>query len=133
MNPQGGRPTKENQETKDTFIEYLKKYRCNPNKACKVVGISLRTVYNWRHKDPKFDMAIKDAQEELNYAVENNLVDAALDDKKQNTVAQIFYLKNNMRNKYGEQIQHNIEVPPLWFQQKEPPKKIDVEEVKKDE
>ena len=85
----------ENKEkTKEELIEQFKKLKGNISVACKVIGISRRTYYNWKEEDEKFR---KKAEEEL---VEQKF---EMDDyaegmlykhiKEGNIASLIFYLK----------------------------------------
>jgi len=66
-----------------------------------------------------FDKAMTELETMQAEKVEGNLVNSALNERQPNTVAQIFYLKHNMKEKYGEDQQIEIKPSPLWFENRE--------------
>jgi len=67
--------------------------------ACNSVKLSRTTFYNWMKNDPAFAQKIQNIKEELIDDVENALMEAAL---AGNVTAQIFYLKHNYPERYGD-------------------------------
>lgn len=67
--------------------------------ACKSMGISTGTFYNWKKKSPEFADAVKDVLEEQTDFVESKLRDRI---EKGDTTAIIFYLKTKGKDRgYG--------------------------------
>lgn len=88
-------------EKKTAFLAELGE-RGSVYHAAKAAGVGRRTVYNWREDDGDFAKAWDDAIEDCVDMVEESLFQRA---KKQDTVAAIFFLKNN-RAKYRERVEH---------------------------
>ena len=63
------------------------------------IGISPSTLYDWKAKYSEISEALKKGREVVDYAVENALLEAALDG---NTTAQIFWLKNRRPDKWRD-------------------------------
>lgn len=63
------------------------------------IGISVRSLYNWKKNNPQIARALKIGKQEANFSVENKLFERALGG---NTTAMIFWLKNNWRDKYND-------------------------------
>jgi hypothetical protein len=84
-----GRHTQKAQKKK-AFIEALEKSLGVVTQACKIVGISRRTVYNWRDDDPEF----RGDMDEIN-EVSLDFAESQLFKQIQggNVTATIFYLK----------------------------------------
>lgn len=74
------------------------------------IGIAPRTLERWKKSHSQICRALKKGKEEANYAVENALLKKAL---KGDNTAMIFWLKNNYRDKYSE----NVTDPELLKQQ----------------
>lgn len=77
-------------QKKKAFIEALEKSLGVVTQACKIVGISRRTVYNWRDDDPEF----RGDMDEIN-EVSLDFAESQLFKQIQggNVTATIFYLK----------------------------------------
>jgi len=65
------------------------------------IGINVRTLDKWKAKHGQIRQALKRGKEHANYAVENALLKKAMDG---NTTAMIFWLKNNYRDKYTDDV-----------------------------
>jgi len=65
------------------------------------IGIAPRTLERWKKNYSQICRALKRGKEHANYAVENALLKKALDG---NTTAMIFWLKNNYRDKYTDDV-----------------------------
>jgi len=74
------------------------------------IGVSPRTLERWKKSHSQICRALKKGKEEANYAVENVLLKKAL---KGDNTAMIFWLKNNYRDKYGD----NVTNPKLLAEQ----------------
>lgn len=83
--------------------------------ACKNVGISRKTFYEWKKNDEEFAKAVKDIQEVTLDFVESQLHKQIKDG---NVSAAIFYLKTKGKER-GYIEQQNIEInerkPLSWF------------------
>lgn len=73
------------------------------------MGISPVTLYDYKNKYPKISNALKKGKEVVDYAVENALLKQAIGG---NVTAQIFWLKNRMRDKWSDvkNIEHSGEI-----------------------
>lgn len=65
----------------------------------KNMGISRRTYYNWQAKFPEIKKVTTLGREHANFMVENALFKKAING---NVTAMIFWLKNNMRDRYSD-------------------------------
>lgn len=65
----------------------------------KRVGISRKTLGEWKKRFPEIGNALKVGKEQVNYEVENKLLKQA---RSGNVTAQIFWLKNNRPRKYRD-------------------------------
>lgn len=63
------------------------------------IGVTARTLENWKSKHVQILQAIKGGKEVANFVIENELYKKA---KSGNVTAMIFYLKNNYREKYTD-------------------------------
>lgn len=63
------------------------------------MGISTKTLYDWKNKYGKICESLKRGKEIVDFQVENALLQAALDG---NTTAQIFWLKNRKKDKWRD-------------------------------
>jgi len=117
-----GRKSKYTEEFKEVLFKTFRKNRGKKLKTCYELHLDPTTWTDWETKYPAFQQAIETIKEEernkITERVEDNLMNSALDEKKPNTVAQIFYLKNN-DPRYSEKVDHNVNVPVLWFQKRE--------------
>ena len=67
--------------------------------VAKNMGIARSILYEWQNRFPELRDALKTGKAEANAIVENKLFQKAV---KGNMTAIIFYLKNNMRDKYND-------------------------------
>ena len=67
--------------------------------VAKNMGIARSILYEWQNRFPELKDALKTGKAEANAIVENKLFQKAV---KGNMTAIIFYLKNNMRDKYND-------------------------------
>jgi len=65
------------------------------------IGVTARTLENWKSKHIQIFQAIKGGKEVANFVIENELYKKA---KSGNVTAMIFYLKNNYRDKYTDDV-----------------------------
>lgn len=63
------------------------------------IGVTPRTLENWKNKYVQIFRALKVGKEQANFAVEGKLFQRAMSG---NTTAMIFWLKNNWRDKYND-------------------------------
>lgn len=63
------------------------------------IGINRATLYDWKKKYSDISDALKKGKEIVDYEVENALLNKALGG---DTTAQIFWLKNRRRDKWGD-------------------------------
>lgn len=63
------------------------------------IGVHYRTFQKWKTKYDPINRAVKIGKENVNFRVENKLLEKALNG---NTTAIIFWLKNNWRDKYND-------------------------------
>lgn len=63
------------------------------------MGISRRTYYNWQARFPEIKKVTTLGKEHANFMVENALFKKAING---NVTAMIFWLKNNMRDRYSD-------------------------------
>lgn len=79
------------------------------------IGISRKTLYNWRKRSKKIDGAINLGKETVDQRVENSLLQNALNG---NTMAQIYWLNNRKPDQWRrktntEKTRENIEISKL--------------------
>ena len=108
---------KYSEDFRDTFVREFKKNRCQVTKTAKQFSMNPNKILEWRKEYPDFNEKLEEAQKELNEAVEETLVDQALDPRGQ-IVPKIFYLKNNWPQKYADRQVHELEASELWFNRK---------------
>ena len=83
---------------KKQLIEALQKSLGVVSTACKVVGISRTTYYQYLKDDEDFKSQVENIEEEAIDFVESKLFEQIQDN---NTTATIFYLKTNINGKLG--------------------------------
>ena len=69
------------------------------------IGITAKTLYDWKNKHCAICNALKKGKEVVDYQVENALLAKALNG---DTTAQIFWLKNRRPNKWRDKAEPNI-------------------------
>lgn len=69
--------------------------------VAKKIGINPRTLEKWKAQHGQIGQALKRGKEGANYIIENALFNKAL---QGNTTAMIFWLKNNYREKYTDDV-----------------------------
>lgn len=72
-------------------------------RAAKAVGVSRKTVYNWRDAHPEFKDAFDDVQDSITDEIEKTGVAKALDG---DVTMIIFMLKSRRREVYGDRTEH---------------------------
>lgn len=72
----------------------------------KNMGISRRTYYNWQSRFPEIKKVTTLGHEHANFMVENALFKKAING---NVTAMIFWLKNNMRDRYSDTQRSELE------------------------
>lgn len=94
------------------FIEiFAEKAACNISVACKKVGISRRTFYNWYNNDEEFRTAIDDGNEAMIDLAETQLFKNIRDGKEQSI---FFYLKTKGKHRgYVEQVDNRVTINPF--------------------
>lgn len=70
------------------------------------MGIRRTTLYDWKHKYPDINDALKKGKEIVDYEVENALLKRA---KQGDVTAQIFWLKNRRPEKWRDKVQFTDE------------------------
>jgi hypothetical protein len=95
--------TKGNFATEKQKEKFLEAYResGNVSKSAAAAGYNRQYMYTLRKSDPEFAMAWDQAKLELGDDIEGSLVSLA---KEKNVTAQIFWLKNNRSETYGEKV-----------------------------
>lgn len=76
----------------------------------KNMGISVKTLYDWKNKYSKICNALKRGKEVADYEVENALFKTALEG---NTTAQIFWLKNRRPDKWRDKLKEDSNAEAL--------------------
>ena len=59
------------------FIELWRQTKGHISDCCRTLGMNRHTFYDWLHKDPKFGIALVEAEGELNDDIRDALVDKA--------------------------------------------------------
>lgn len=82
------------------------------------IGISRKTLYNWRKKSKKIEGAISLGKESIDQRVENALLQSALNG---NTMAQIYWLNNRKPEQWRRKTKHeytreNFEVEKMMIE-----------------
>lgn len=67
------------------------------------IGIDTSTLWDWRKKEPNISNALKKGREVVDFEVENALLKNAMEG---NVTAQIFWLKNRMKNEWREKVEY---------------------------
>lgn len=70
----------------------------------KNMGISVKSLFNWKTNYLPILQALKKGKEVVDYEVENALLSSALEG---NTTAQIFWLKNRRPDKWRDKVEAN--------------------------
>jgi len=70
------------------------------------MGISKQTLYRWQDTSSYICDAIKKGKEVCDYMVENALFNSAMGG---NVVAQIFWLKNRMPDRWQDKVEQKVE------------------------
>ena len=81
-------------DKKEKLTEALISNMGNISKACKSVGISRVTYYNWLNADSEFEESVSHINEYVMDEVENHLMTAI---RSGNVTAQIFFFKNQSK------------------------------------
>ena len=116
------RPSKYSKQLADKYIKAYIRNDCQTMTTCKEIGIHVNTIEDWIRLYKGFSQSIKEAEQHFVESIERNLYN--MGDK--NVVANIFILKNQWKEKYGEQSNLSIEVKPLWFDKEKKQPIIDV-------
>lgn len=93
------------QEFLDLFPEYGTAYH-----TAHVCKIPMSTLYRWLNDDTEFAEAYKQVQRIPGYFVERAALKRARDERSNADVLRIFFLKNLLRDKYGETDRLSIEI-----------------------
>lgn len=89
----------------DAFPEYGTTYH-----TAKFCNIPIQTIYWWLEKDSDFAEAFKQVQRVPGYFVERAALQRARDVRSNADTLRIFFLKNLLRDKYGEADRLTIEI-----------------------
>lgn len=81
------------------LLQGWKRNGLTDEQIAKNIGVTARTLENWKSKHVQIFRALKTGKEQANFAVENKLFKRAIEG---NTTAMIFWLKNNWRDKYND-------------------------------
>ena len=76
----------------------------------KNMGISAKTLWDWKNKHSNICNALKKGKEVVDYEVENALLSSALEG---NTTAQIFWLKNRRPDKWRDKQKEDTDTTAL--------------------
>jgi transposase-like protein len=87
-----------------TFLDTFRA-TCNVSEAARAIGVSRRTVYNWRDRDPTFAAEWDDAEQEAIDALEKIARDRAIDGSDR--MMEIL-LKAHRPEKYVERLRADI-------------------------
>lgn len=121
------KPKRRRKNTKQARFNFLLAYSANHcllTTTCKEMGLKPEDIKSWCDVYPDFRKAKKELEELENDQVELNL----RENTANNVVAQIFWLKNRRKEKWGDQAQQvDVNIKPLWFENK-PRKEIEVKE-----
>ena len=118
-------PRKDTEKFKLIFLETYESLNCRLQTTCRALKIAPNTVRNWRREkyekdgvqiENAFDRTMIELERLLAEKVEGKIIDDAVEGK--NIVASIFFLKNNWKEKYGENQQIEVTPSPLWFDNK---------------
>jgi len=93
-----GRPTKFNESLKALMLELYKRGKTDKQVA-HIVGVSIRTLHNWKANHPSFLHSLKDAKQIADDLVESSLFQMAING---NHVAAIFWLKNRKPDEWRD-------------------------------
>lgn len=85
---------------RDAFLDALR-LTGNVSASAKAAGYNRTYMYAARKQDPEFAMEWDEVKQELGDDIEGSLVSLA---KDKNVTAQIFWLKNNRSEIYGEKV-----------------------------
>lgn len=89
-------------EKADTVIEMLESGKGAAN-AAKAVGVTRKTLYNWRDQNESFRARWDDTQEGVTDGIEETAIEKAMDG---DTTLLIFLLKSRRRSVYRESMEH---------------------------
>lgn len=92
----------------DKIIEVYEKKGCNVTATCTALGISRKTFYNWKEKDPKLQEGLDGADEAIIDFAESKLLEHIQND---NVNALMFFLRTKGRKRgYVEQVENKVEI-----------------------
>jgi len=100
---------KSKMEMKQSFLDQFAEYGTSYH-TCRAVGLPLSTLYDWLNADEDFAEAFKQVQRIPGYFVERAALKRARDERSNADVLRIFFLKNLLRDKYGEADRLSIEI-----------------------
>lgn len=87
---------KKMQDLKNAFLKEYKNNKCNISAACKKLGITRGTFYDWEKSDENFKVAVNEAIEGLYDSVEDKLQECI---NNMDTTAIIFFCKTKMKQR----------------------------------
>lgn len=99
-------------ETADgvAYLVYLYRDKgLNDEQVAKEIGITRKTLYNWRKKSKTIENAVNIGKASVDQKVENALLQSALSG---NVTAMIFWLKNRKPDKWRERQTQDINITP---------------------
>ena len=82
-----------------TLLEGWARDGLTDEQTAKKMGITAKTLYEWKNRYSEICEALKKGKEVVDYEVENALLQSARDG---NTTAQIFWLKNRRPDKWRD-------------------------------
>lgn len=90
------------QEDKLILLEGWAREGLTDEQIAKNMGVSVKTLFNWKHKELPILQALKKGKEVVDFEVENALLKSALEG---NVTAQIFWLKNRRKLQWRDKVE----------------------------
>jgi predicted transcriptional regulator len=99
-----GRPSPYSVNTHPAFAGYLAREGKTEEEIAALLGVTAKTIFNWKNAHPEFLLALKQSKEEADSVVEQSLYQRAIGikDAKGDVTACIFWLKNRQPAKWRE-------------------------------
>lgn len=76
--------------------------------AARAAGVNRRTILNWRHADPEFDLAVRDAMSSVDDSVEAVTYRNAIDPDPAHNVLRMFWLKSRRPEVYRDAVRQEM-------------------------
>ena len=90
------------QKDKLILLEGWAREGLTDEQIAKNMGVSVKTLFNWKHKELPILQALKKGKEVVDFEVENALLKSALEG---NVTAQIFWLKNRRKLQWRDKVE----------------------------